>query len=143
MPETFRTQRRVEFRDTDAAGIVHFSVFFAYMEQAEHEFLRHLGLSVVQEVDGREISWPRVRAECNYRRPARFEDLLEVAVRVAKLGAKSVTYAFEFRCGEQILADGAIVAACCEIEHRQLKGAVTIPLLFRERLAPFVQADPT
>ena len=37
---TFRTTRRVEFRDTDAAGIVHFSAFFFYMESVEHEFLR-------------------------------------------------------------------------------------------------------
>lgn len=40
------TRRRVEFVETDAAGIVHFSSFFVYMEQAEHELLRHLGLNV-------------------------------------------------------------------------------------------------
>ena len=40
MPEPYRTTRRVEFRDTDAAGIVHFSAFFFYMESVEHEFLR-------------------------------------------------------------------------------------------------------
>ena len=51
MSQVFKTERRVEFRDTDAAGIVHFSVFFAYMEQAEHEFLRSLGLSVHGGVD--------------------------------------------------------------------------------------------
>ena len=49
MPQSFRTSRRVEFRDTDAAGIVHFSVFFTWMEAAEHELLRSLGLSVVLE----------------------------------------------------------------------------------------------
>ena len=137
MAETFWYRRRVEFRDTDAAGIVHFSVFFAYMEQAEHEFLRHLGLSVVQQFDGKEISWPRVRAECNYRKPARFEELLTIGVRVAKLGEKSVTYAFEFRCDELLLAEGSIVAACCEIEERKLIGAVPIPAVFRERLSPY------
>ncbi len=46
MSEAYRTTRRVEFRDTDAAGIVHFSAFFFYMESVEHEFLRQLGLSV-------------------------------------------------------------------------------------------------
>ena len=46
MGKVFKTRRRVEFRDTDMAGIVHFSVFFAYMEQAEHELLRSLGLGV-------------------------------------------------------------------------------------------------
>ena len=46
MPSPFIMRRRVEFRDTDAAGIAHFSVFFPWMEQAEHEVLRQLGLSV-------------------------------------------------------------------------------------------------
>ena len=47
MPSAYTTSRRIEFRDTDAAGIAHFSVFFTMMEEAEHEFLRHLGLSVL------------------------------------------------------------------------------------------------
>ena len=46
MPYEFRCRQRVEFADTDMAGIVHFSNFFRYMERAEHEFLRSLGLSV-------------------------------------------------------------------------------------------------
>ena len=41
------TRRRVEFRDTDAAGIVHFSAFFVWMESAEHELLRAAGVPVV------------------------------------------------------------------------------------------------
>ncbi|MEL7264077.1 MAG: hypothetical protein AAFP69_04590, partial [Planctomycetota bacterium] len=48
--DPFSIQRRVEFRDTDAAGIVHFSAFFPFMETAEHAFLRSLGLSVFQPV---------------------------------------------------------------------------------------------
>ena len=52
MPTTFSTKRRVELRDTDAAGIAHFSAYFRYMEQSEHEFLRHVGLSVI--LQGRE-----------------------------------------------------------------------------------------
>ena len=42
----YRVKRRVEFHETDSAGIVHFSNFFRYMEAAEVEFLNSLGLSV-------------------------------------------------------------------------------------------------
>ena len=94
MNQVFKTQRRVEFRDTDAAGIVHFSNFFAYMEQAEHAFLRSVGLGVICEFDGQNISWPRVNAECNYRNAIRFEEIIDVEVRVKRIGTKSVTYAF-------------------------------------------------
>ena len=47
MPYEFKATRRVEFSDTDMAGIVHFSKFFQYMETVEHGFFRALGFSVV------------------------------------------------------------------------------------------------
>ncbi len=56
----FRTSRRMEFVDTDMGGIVHFSRFFVFMETAEHQFLDAVGTSVVLEIDGDQIGWPRV-----------------------------------------------------------------------------------
>src|SRR5690606_37511976 len=70
----FTLRRRVEFRDTDAAGIVHFSVYFNYMEEAEHALLRSLGTSVVTSDAEGPISWPRVAAACEFRGALRFED---------------------------------------------------------------------
>jgi acyl-CoA thioester hydrolase len=110
----FSLQRRVEFRDTDAAGIVHFSAFFPMMESAEHEALRSLGLSVMQPIeDGGHLTWPRVSAKCDYLNAARFEDMLTVIVTVRHLGTTSVTYAFEFRRDETLIAKGEITAVCC------------------------------
>src|SRR5436305_6306274 len=96
MAVTFRTTRRIEFVDTDMAGIVHFANFFRFMESAEVEFLRSRGLSVKLAWEGRMLGFPRVAASCDYLRPARFEDLLDVAVTLRKVGRKSVTYGFEF-----------------------------------------------
>ncbi len=141
MAETFTHRRRVEFRDTDAAGIVHFSVFFAYMEQAEHEFLRSRGLHVIQDFGSQTISWPRVRAECDYRKAARFEDELEVDVQIERMGAKSITYGFVFRCRGELLAQGKIVAVCCEVDGSTLMSSVPIPDAFRQRLTPFCKED--
>ena len=71
----FTTRRRVEFRDTDAAGIVHFSAFFFWMESAEHELLRSIGLHVFEgQADGSEYSWPRVSVACDYTSAVRFGD---------------------------------------------------------------------
>src|SRR5881275_775439 len=96
MSTAFVTTRRVEFSDTDAAGIMHFAAFFRMMEQAEHELLRSVGLSVVEhDVEGT-ISWPRVSAKCDFAAAARFEDVLEIEVRVARLGERSVTYSHRF-----------------------------------------------
>ena len=64
MASEFRTTRRIEFEDTDAARIAHFSRFYVFMEQAEHAFLRSLNLSVEMELEGRRLGWPRLAASC-------------------------------------------------------------------------------
>ncbi len=94
MTQHYKTTRRVEFRDTDAAGMVHFSVFFVYLEEAEHELLRHLGLSVMLVDESGPISFPRVAARCDYQRSAKFEDVLDVEAAIVRLGKKSVTFEF-------------------------------------------------
>jgi acyl-CoA thioesterase FadM len=67
------TRRRVEFRDTDAAGIVHFSAFFFWMESVEHELLRAAGVPVVERTaSGVDASWPRVATSCDYITAIRF-----------------------------------------------------------------------
>ena len=121
----FSCQRRVEFRDTDAAGIAHFSVFFVWMEQAEHAALRHLGMSVMDPEE--EFSWPRVSAHCDYKAPVFFEEELQIHLRIAKLGSKSVTYAFDFRCGERHVAEGRLTTVCCLLGNRQKLTAIPIP----------------
>jgi YbgC/YbaW family acyl-CoA thioester hydrolase len=115
MPAALSTRRLVEFADTDMAGIVHFATFFRYMEAAEHALLRSLGLSVTMEWEGQRISFPRVSASCDYVRPARFEEDLDVTVRVERVGTKSVTYAFEFHRAGQLLARGQLTTVCCRV----------------------------
>ena len=89
---SLKTRRRVEFRDTDAAGIVHFSAFFFWMESAEHELLRSAGLHVFERhPDGSEYSWPRVSVSCDYRSALRFGEEVDINVYVAELGRSSVT----------------------------------------------------
>lgn len=137
MSEVFEYQRRVEFRDTDMAGIVHFSVFFAYMEEAEHAFLKSLGLAVFSEHGGQEISWPRVAAQCNYRSAIRFEDELVIQLSVQRIGGKSVTYHHEIRSGENLVADGTITTVCCEIEHGKRPQSIAIPDHFVNAFKPY------
>lgn len=133
-PVRFKTNRRVEFRDTDAAGIVHFSAFFVYMEQAEHEMLRHAGLSVILEDADGPISWPRVSASCDYRNPAKFEDVLQVEVSIDRLTQRSVTYGFRFTREETLIASGSITAVCCRIKPDGSHRAAKIPAWFARKL---------
>jgi len=138
MTTSFTTQRRVEFCETDAAGIAHFSAFFQYMEQAEHALLRHVGLSVVQNDDEGTISWPRVSAKCEYLGPCRFEDVLDASVTITKLGRTSVTYAFTFTLDGSEVATGEMTAVCCRISHEHPPRPIETPQWIRDRLIPFL-----
>jgi len=111
---SFTTRRRVEFRDTDAAGIVHFSAFLLWMESAEHELLRAAGLRVIDRgPDGIDASWPRVSVSCDFSGPIRFGDEVDVAVSVEKVGRTSVTYGFAFTHEGRAVARGRVVAVRC------------------------------
>lgn len=139
MSATFSVDRRVEFCETDAAGIVHFSSFLCYMEQAEHAFLRHLGTSVADELgDGWHLSWPRVHVECDFRGVARFEDVLRVELRIVKLGRKSIEYAFTFTLNEACIAEGKVVAVCCRVHPGQPLDSTPIPAGLRQQLTPYL-----
>jgi len=128
------------------AGIVHFSVFFAYMEEAEHEFWRSLGLGIIQKVDGMTISWPRVHAECDYRTAIRFEEVIDIEVSVIRIGSKSLTYGFQFSRENVPVADGQVTAVCCRFDHqigRERPESIEIPTVIVEALRPFVRAETT
>jgi acyl-CoA thioester hydrolase len=88
----FTLRRRVEFADTDMAGIVHFSRYFHYMEAAEHAFFRSLGFSIAEKGSG--IGWPRVEVSCEYLAPLRFEDELDIHLLVTQKRSKSLSYEF-------------------------------------------------
>jgi 4-hydroxybenzoyl-CoA thioesterase/acyl-CoA thioester hydrolase len=131
---TLVTTRRVEFADTDMAGIVHFSRFFVFMESAEHEFLRALGTSVHTRVGGEEIGWPRVRASLDFFRPVRFEDVLDIQVRVLRKGRGSVTWGVDFSCAGVPVARGELVSACCRLRPGAAPEPIAIPEVIGARL---------
>lgn len=143
MPYEYQTKRRIEFFDTDMAGIVHFSRFFVFMESAEHEFLRSLGTSVTTERDGDVISWPRLAASCEYLNPARFEDVLNIHLTVQRKGTKSLTYQFAFTKGDVEIARGKLSAVCCICNPGEKVRAVPIPDFIANQIeeAPHAEID--
>jgi len=97
MPSAFRARRRIEFYETDMAGIVHFSNFFRFMESTEHAFFRSLGL-VLHENDGQSMSgWARVQAACEYLSPLHYMDEVEIELEVREKTKSSLSYDFVFR----------------------------------------------
>ena len=79
MADEFVMTRRVEFSETDMAGVLHFASYYRFLEEIEHAFWRSKGASVMTKEGGRTIGWPRVATSCEYFEPLRFEDEVELA----------------------------------------------------------------
>lgn len=129
----FTTQRRIEFGDTDMAGIAHFSNFFRFMEAAETSFLHSVGLSVTWSENGVRLGFPRVSVSCDYSKPAIFEDVLDIAVTVEKIGRKSLTYRFDFSRAREAIAVGRITAVLCRTIPGHVE-SIEIPEAIRKKL---------
>ena len=139
MASEFSITRRVEFSETDLAGIMHFTHFYRWMEICEHEFLRSLGLSVDMEDENGRFGWPRVKSSCRFKCPLRFEEEVEIKLFVSEIRDRSIAYSFQFwkeENGEQVKAAvGEAVAACVRFD--QMTGAMTpimIPEVFRAKV---------
>jgi len=136
----FETRRRIEFADTDMGGIVHFSRFFVFMETAEHELLRSLGVAIHSLYEGRVIGWPRLSAHCDYASPARLGQELAILVEVERKGRTSMSWHFTFRDGERLVARGRMSSACCLLDEPGGIRAIPIPSYIADQL---VERDST
>jgi YbgC/YbaW family acyl-CoA thioester hydrolase len=138
MASSFKMSRVVEFCETDMAGIVHFSNFYIWMEQAEHAFFRSLGLTIVSHrSDGSTIGWPRVSAQCRFESPARYEDTLDILLTVQRIGAKSLTYDILFSCGERTVARGSLKTVCCVVKPGEPLQSILIPGEYTKQIEEF------
>jgi YbgC/YbaW family acyl-CoA thioester hydrolase len=116
------------------AGMAHFSNFFRYMESAEVEFLHSRGLSVSVGLQGEKFGFPRVAASCDFMLPLRFQDVVQIDVRVERIGNKSITYAFDFSRGGDLVADGRITTCCCRVLPDLSLEPIDIPQSIRDLL---------
>ena len=150
MPHEFTLSHRVEFSETDMAGIVHFANFYRMMENAEHAFFRSLGFGIHGHETGTTIGWPRVNASCEFLKPLRFEEIVDIHLIVAEVRTRSIRYAFHFWKDDggarTEIARGSMTAVCATVDKTDGKlAAVQIPDAIRaaiqtapaEMLAPF------
>jgi acyl-CoA thioester hydrolase len=136
MLSRYQLTRRVLFHETDMAGVVHFTNFFRYMEEAEHAMWREAGLSIAARGSG--IGWPRVAASCEFRQPLFFEDEVQVLLRIAAMTNRTMRYACVLARGGVRVAAGSMTVAC--VVHAP-DGAMTATQIPPEVTARF-RVDP-
>ena len=138
MPQnSFKTSIRVTWADTDAAQVVHYSNYFRFFERAEEEFYRHLDFTFT-DTALRGLWFPRVEACCQYKKPARFNDLLEIEISVEELKEKSAKYVFRVfnQDTRDLLAQGYVVMV---VADRMTGRATAIPQDIVDKLRSYTK----
>ena len=118
---------RVRFVDTDASGRIHFTAMLRHFEAAEIEFLRSLGLLSREAA----VGFPRVHVECDYTSPLVFDDLMDIAVTVERVGRTSFTLAFDVSIDGRNAARGKLVIVTID---RATQRAIPLPEKLRAAL---------
>ena len=132
-------RRRVQFYEVDSAGIVHFSWYFRYLEEAEHALWRAAGLSIA--APGADVGFPRVAASFEYHRPLRFEDEFEVRLRIAAMSARSIRYACALTLDGAPIATGTVTVVCVTKGPDETMRAVPIPVEIASRFEVVADAQ--
>jgi acyl-CoA thioester hydrolase len=136
-PFKYSALARVWFSDTDAQGVVYYGRYLPYFDHARVEYHRHLGHTGV-DWDGRELVMRASSVE--YLAPARFDDLLEIFIRLSRIGRTSVTYeGAAFRMEDDLLMVTARqTLVLVDLEERK---ASPVPGTFKERMVAFEGSD--
>jgi acyl-CoA thioesterase FadM len=113
-PASIAIRRRIEWMDTDAAGIYHWTTAFRLAEAAEAALHTALGFA------GRTFgATPRVAVNAEFRQPLRFNDVVEAQLRVETVGRTSVEYALDLRGPNGVAATGSIITCLIDRETRR------------------------
>lgn len=102
---------RVPYADSDQMGVVYYANFFVYFERVRNEILRELGFPYV-EMEARGYQLPVIEAHCNYRKAAKYDDLLVITGWPEATGPVRLKVHCEVRRGEELLAEGHTVHVC-------------------------------
>jgi YbgC/YbaW family acyl-CoA thioester hydrolase len=129
-----RLARRVQFHETDAAGLVHFTSFFRYMEEAEHALWRAAGLSIAPP--GAEFGFPRLFASFEYHRPLRFEDEFEAHIRIVAMDERTIRYRCVLSRDGKKVATGELAIVCVRKRAKAPMKAIAIPEAIAARFRP-------
>jgi len=105
---------RVYYEDTDTGGVVYYANYLKFFERARTEWLRAAGFGQQALAVDQGLQFVVARIECDYKRPARLDDLIDLDVRVIQAGRVSVVFEQTARRGDEVLATARVRAGCVD-----------------------------
>ena len=130
----FTAEHRANFSDTDAAGIVHFSTVFFWVEATEEALFRQRQLPFIRAEGSKLTGFPRVRVECDFLSPIYREDVVKVALTPAEIGDKKLVWLFDAHVGERAVAKGKLTTVYAWREGQGPMAAALVPLEIKSAL---------
>jgi 4-hydroxybenzoyl-CoA thioesterase len=112
----FTTTVRVRFGDEDHARIVYYPRFFHFFHCAFEDFFGEQGFPYRDCLTVDRVGWPAVHAEIDFEKPVRFGDVLDIEVRVTRIGEKSATFEYTASRGGERACTGRVVVACMAMD---------------------------
>ena len=128
MSDDFSWTVRVYYEDTDSGGVVYYANYLKFMERARSEWLRHLGFEQSVLMREERVLFPVSRLTIEYLKPARFEDVLSVGVRLLRRGRASLNLGQRIhRSSEtsELLCRGEVRVACVDADTLQPRAIPT------------------
>ncbi|GAB7564453.1 tol-pal system-associated acyl-CoA thioesterase [Methylobacillus methanolivorans] len=129
----FRWPVRVYYEDTDSGGVVYHSNYLKFMERARTEFLRSLGFGQAELRDDLGVLFVVRSLALQYRRPARFDDVLAVVTRLKDFRRSLMTFEQKIYRGDELLTEATVDIVCIDAEQFR---PVIIPAVVRNMIDP-------
>lgn len=135
----YRQPMRVRFGHTDPARIVYYPRFFEWFHDAFEAMFEHvLGMPYAEVLDTTGVGFPAVQTACEFVRPARFGELVELEVFLSRLGKRSATFEYRVRRDGELVATASVKIAAMDLVRH---ASTVLPDVVLQRFAPYVEED--
>ncbi|MEN0653868.1 MULTISPECIES: acyl-CoA thioesterase [Hyphobacterium] len=135
---TFFHTHRVRWSEVDPQAIVFNANYFVFVDHAVTEYFRATGM-MWQQTKEQGFDFFTVNASCNFRSPARLDELIEIGFRCKRFGTSSVEYEFAIYRDAELLADGSMTYVCADVETRR---PIPLPAVYTDAVLTFEKTPP-
>lgn len=132
-------KKRVRFGHCDPAEIVYYPRYFEWFHDAfEAMFEPAVGRSYAELIRTYGIGYPAVQVVCDYRAPARWDDLIEIEIFLSRISQKSATFEYRVRKEDVLLATASVKVACMDMKTKK---SAAMPTEIFDALKAYVHPD--
>ena len=121
MSREFKYNKKVYYEDTDAGGIVYYANYLKFLERARSEAIYSMGLTNKKLLNDNGTIIIVKSCKIEYKKPAKFEDSLEIISKIKTIGKSSFTMDQIIKRKEEIISESEIVLVTVNTEGKPIR----------------------